>query len=276
VLPLVAALIAFQAGAQPDLPALLSRVAEQAELMAKHAPAAATTETLRQRFAPDGKSGRPEPSDPVTREVVSEFTVGSLPGATPPVLVEFRRVLSVDGRPVRPSERSVRPSSGAAEAQATRKRMLDDFARHGLEDIATDYSLILLAFSRGAQQDLVLAFAGEERVGAEDALVLTWSQNATAAGGLVFAGRSVERTALQGKLYLRKSDGFPLRVWAWSEHPSGGITVRDEATVDYVPSAMGFPAPASVRHQHIVGGRTRTENLYRYEAFRRAAETSPR
>jgi hypothetical protein len=84
---------------------------------------------------------------------------------------------------------------------------------------------------------------------------------------------------------VRKSDGLPLRIQSWSEHPPDASTqallqawsghapdatlrVRDEATVDYVQSAHGFLTPASVIHRHLVDGKVITENLYRYEPFK--------
>ena len=36
--------------------------------------------------------------------------------------------------------------------------------------------------------------------------------------------------------------GVPVRISAWFEHDEPQYTLRDEASVDYVVSAMGFPA----------------------------------
>jgi hypothetical protein len=44
--------------------------------------------------------------------------------------------------------------------------------------------------------------------------------------------------------------------------------VRDDATVDYLPAALGFLTPASVVHRHFVDGEALTENLYSYGPFR--------
>jgi hypothetical protein len=69
-------------------------------------------------------------------------------------------------------------------------------------------------------------------------------------------------------LYVRKSDGLPLRVQAWAEHPDAKRMIRDEAAVDYALSAHGFLMPATVVHRHLVDGQLKTENLYRYEPFK--------
>ena len=85
---------------------------------------------------------------------------------------------------------------------------------------------------------------------------------------LEFSGKQAVRRALQGTLWVRKSDGLPLRVQAWTEHAQSNQTIRDEATVDYTLSPHGFLTPASVVHRHLVGGQLMTENLYRYEPFK--------
>jgi hypothetical protein len=146
--------------------------------------------------------------------------------------------------------------------------MLEDFAKHGLVDVATDYGLILLAFTKRGQENMQVKPAGETRVGAEDAMVFSWRQTSTAGGELEFFGNQIEHRPLQGMLYVRKSDGLPLRVQAWAEHPDAKRTIRDEAAVDYALSAHGFLMPASVVHRHLVDGQLKTENLYRYEPFK--------
>jgi hypothetical protein len=146
--------------------------------------------------------------------------------------------------------------------------MLEDFARHGLVDIATDYGIILLAFSKRGLENMQVALAGEEQVGADAAWVIDWRQTSPDGGMLEFLGNQASRLALQGRLLVRQSDGLPLRIQMWSEHPQATQSVRDEATVDYIQSAHGFLTPASVIHRHVVDGQVITENLYRYEPFK--------
>ena len=146
--------------------------------------------------------------------------------------------------------------------------MLEDFARHGLVDVATDYGLILLTFSKRGQKDLRITPAGEEQVGADRAVVLNWGQMSDTVGMLEFMGNQATRRAMQGRLFVRKSDGLPLRVQVWNEHALNGHLIRDEGTVDYLSSAHGFLTPASVLHRHLVDSQVITENLYRYEPFK--------
>jgi len=281
LLPL-AALVAFYPAQQethPDLAGLLSRVSEEAEVLQQNAPKVLTQETLEQRAALPPSRFRPRLGKAVAdvpkprlqvREVVSEYSVGTLKESRSHDLLEFRQVVSVDGRPVQSAE-SARHSLTLglhSTDDRIRKRMLEDFARYGLVDVASDYALILLAFSKRGLQELEIQPAGEDRVGADDAVVLAWRQTSEAKGELEFMGRKVARRALQGRLWTRRSDGLPLRIRAWAEHLEGKRRIRDEATVEYTQSQHGFLTPASVLHRHLIDGQVVTENLYRYEPFK--------
>jgi hypothetical protein len=277
---LLAVFSARQAHAQPSPAQILSRVAEEAEVFQDNAPKALTQETLEQRatmppsrFRPRiGKAADVLPKSHMqVREIVSEYSVGTLQDSESRDLVEFRQVVSVDGHKIQSAENARHALSlGVHSADdRVRKRMLEDFAHHGLVDIATDYGLILLAFSPRGQQQMHIEPAGEGQVGPDEALLLAWQQISDAAGELEFHGKQVARRALRGKLWVRKSDGQPLRVEAWAEHVDiSKHKIRDEATVDYVQSPHGFLTPASVVHRHRVDDQLVTENLYRYEPFK--------
>jgi hypothetical protein len=278
---LVAAFLAFaQNPAQPSLPDLLSRIAEEAEILQQNAPKSLTQETLEQRALMPASRFRPrigtkatatvDPPRLVVRQIVSEYSVGTLKDSTVQNLTELRQVISVDGRKVQSaaSARHALSLGITSPDDRIRKRMLEDFARHGLVDIATDYGIFLLAFSKRGLEHMTVALAGEEPVGADAAWVLNWKQTSPEGGVLEFLGNQASRYALQGRLLVRKSDGLPLRIQSWSEHFQGLLTIRDEATVDYIQSTHGFLTPASVVHRHMVDGKVITENLYRYEPFK--------
>ena len=293
---LVAVWIAFaQDPAQPNLPDLLSRVAEEAEMLQQNAPKSLTQEVLEQRALMPATRFRPRigkkattmaapPPRLVVRQIVSEYSVGTLKESTVQNLTELRQVISVDGRKVQ-SAASARHALSLGVTSADdriRKRMLEDFAKHGLVDIATDYGIFLLAFTKRGLENMKVTLGGEEQVGADAAWVLNWQQTSPDAGLLQFVGNQASRVALHGRLLVRKSDGLPLRIQSWTEHSEDATqillqswsghpptqTVRDEATVDYIQSAHGFLTPASVVHRHLVDGHVMTENLYRYEPFK--------
>jgi hypothetical protein len=278
---LAVALLAYALDpAQPNLPDLLSRVAEEAEILQQNAPKSLTQETLEQRALMPASRFHPrigkkataavDPPRLVVRQIVSEYSVGALKDSTVQNLTELRQVISVDGRKVQSaaSARHALSLGITSPDDRIRKRMLEDFARHGLVDIATDYGIFLLAFSKRGLENMTVSFAGEEAVGPDPVWVLDWKQISPEGGVLEFLGNQASRHALQGRLLVRKSDGLPLRIQSWSEHFQGLQTIRDEATVDYIQSAHGFLTPASVIHRHLIDGKVITENLYRYEPFK--------
>jgi hypothetical protein len=276
MLLLVAMFISVQ---EPTTADLLSRVAEEAEILEQNAPKALTTETLQQRtllppsrFRPRIGKAATEPPKPrmQVREIVSEYSVGVLKESVSRNLTEFRQVVSVDGRKVQSTESARHALSLGLHApdDRARKRMLEDFARYGLVDVATDYGLILLAFTKRGQQEMRLTPAGEAQVGADSAFVFSWEQTSASAGMLEFLGNQAARRAMQGLLLVRKSDGLPLRIDEWTEHVQNAHAIRDEASVDYVQSRHGFLTPVSVSHRHLIDRQVITENLYRYEPFK--------
>jgi hypothetical protein len=257
----------------------MARVGEEASVFQQNLPKAIAQETLTQQallppsrlitFGSRGDVAAPKLRT-ISHEVVSEYSVGHLKNSDSQNLFEFRQVVSVDGKPVRSAESARRELTLGIRSQddSVRKRMLQDYAKFGLVDVATDYGLILLAFTKRGIETMQIAPAGQDRIGADPALVLAWKQSSSDAGELEFRGRQVVRQALEGKLWVRASDGLPLRVQAWAEYEQAKRKVRDEASVEYAMSSHGFLTPASVVHRHIVDGRTITENLYRYQAFR--------
>ena len=135
-------------------------------------------------------------------------------------------------------------------------------------DVATDYAMILLAFTKRGLEQLQFGTLRKGQVGAEDALVLDWRQTTAAAGQLEFRGKQHRPPRLARGLWVRRSDGLPLRIQAWSEHADSKTSHprRGDHRICRLPH--GFLAPASVVHRHIVDGELITENLYRYEPFR--------
>src|SRR5947209_5079331 len=104
MLLLVVLFVAAQDSA-PSIADLLSRVAEEAEILQQNAPKAVTTETLQQRtllppsrFRPRIGKAAVEPAKPrqQVREIVSEYSVGILKESASRNLTEFRQVISID------------------------------------------------------------------------------------------------------------------------------------------------------------------------------------
>ena len=147
------------------LPQILSRVAEEAEVLRQNVTRAVTLEVLEQRTLMPPSRFRPRSGEIAlasegqvrlqVREVVSEYTIGAVGPSDSSNLLEFRQVISVDGHPLQTAEAARHALSLEMRSpdDRLRKRMLEDFARNGLADVATDYAMILLAFTkRGLEQ----------------------------------------------------------------------------------------------------------------------------
>jgi hypothetical protein len=266
--------------AQDTLDPILARVAEEAEAFQQNIPKTLTQETLEQRSVMPPSRFRPRIGTAAAqapkvrlrvREIVSEYSVAGLRDSQSRDLAEFRQVISVDGKKVQSAEDARRALSlGMKSADdRIRKHMLEEFAKFGLVDIATDYGLILLAFSKRGMENMEFQPAGENQIGADSVFVLAWKQKTAEGGELEFHGRQATHRALTGTLWVRRSDSLPVRVQAWAESVDvAKHRIRDEATVDYVRSSHGFLTPVSVAHRHLVDGKVMTENLYHYEPFK--------
>lgn len=275
---LLAGFVSSAALSQPSLPEILSRVAEEASVFQQNMPKALSQETLEQRallppsrFRPRLGTAPPPKPRLLVREIVSEYSVGALKDSASGDLVEFRQVISIDGRRVQTPEHARHALSLGIQSadDRVRKRMLEDFAKNGLVDVATDYGLILLAFTKRGQENIRMTPDASAQMGVEPALVFRWKQTTSAGGELEFHGRQSARRALEGALWVRRSDGLPLRIEAWAEYlDRDRHKIRDEATVEYAMSAHGFLTPASVLHRHRIDGQILTENRYRYEPFK--------
>lgn len=263
--------------AQLNQAQILNRVAEEAALFQENLPKTVAQETLTQkallppsRLITFGQNAGPPKARIVSHEVVSEYSVGHLKNSDSQNLFEFRQVVSADGKPVRSAEAARRELTIGIRSQddSVRKRMLQDYARFGLVDVASDYGLILLAFTKRGQAEMEIKPMGGGRIGADEARSFAWKQGTSDAGELEFRNRRAVRQALQGTLWVRAADGMPLRIDCWAEYEQARHKIRDEATVDYAMSSHGFLTPASVVHRHLVDGKLMTENLYRYNNFR--------
>lgn len=276
---LLIGLFCTAAAAQIPLSKALDRVSEEAAVFEENLPKCLTQETMTQtasmppsRFHPAvGAQAVIVPkARSVIHEVVSEYSVGRLKNSDSNDLHEFRQVISVDGKPIQSVEsarRALTLNIKSPDEQA-RKRMLEEYAKYGLVDVATDYGLILLAFTKRGLGNMEIQPAGTAMIGADQATVFNWKQKTEAGGELEFHGRVAVRQPLTGELWVRTRDGLPLRIAAFAEYGQGEKKIRDEGSIDYVMSTHGFLTPVSVNHRHYAGGKVLTENHYRYEPFK--------
>lgn len=278
--------------ADQQLERVLLRLAEEAEAFRSAAPSMIAEETLKQRAARRPSRFRPRFGEAAARppelkyqrrEIVSEYGF-SMFQESPNVLHEFRQVISVDGRPVRGRDKARQAlTTGMRSADdRLKRRLLEDFERHGLVGAATDFGQAILLFDKRRQGNYEFAFAGKQRLGAESAVVYSFRQT-EGVGLTVIEGGKLIRRPLAGEIWTREEDGLPLRIQLVAVREQDGQAIRDEATVDYVMSRHGFLAPAAVTHRQTARGQLVAENIFQYSPFRKFAaeaeikftETSP-
>ncbi len=249
------------------------RVAGHASRFAERVSGLVTVETLVQRgydLPPHKRFAIGRDADTIyaqylIHELISEYSIGAM---TDGVLVERREIVSLDGKPLqtRQAAQQALARKATGGGAAARKETLQRLAALGLVDVATEYGLLLLAFTPQGQTRIEWSPAGSALVGTEETLVFRWRQ--TAGGSLEFLKGKTTVRPMHGSLWVRKSDGAPLRVQARIEHPEGRRMIRDDASVDFeLNRALDCVVPASVVHRHYVDDFLLTENLYRYDTF---------
>jgi hypothetical protein len=269
-----------QAGAQQaDVSKMTGRIAEEAEVFAHAARSVLSEETLQQRtrkgvsrFIPRvaAPAGQAPKEEFLTREIVSEYGYSSFKDS-PGALHEFRTVISMDGKKVLGVEKARRSLTLGIRStdDGVKKQMLRDFEKHGLVGAATDFGQLILLFTKRRLADYEFAVAGQDRIGADTATVLSFKQKSGQESLTIFAGNAALRSQLQGFVWVRNPDYLPLRIRLLSSRKDGPLVINTEGTVDYAMSAHGCVLPASVVHRDTIGGKLITENIFRYTPFRK-------
>ena len=281
ILWLFAAGLAIQGQDPPRLEQALSQIASHASQFWHSAPGYTARETLQQKaIVPSRRRLRIgqaalEPPKPAfrDREIVSYYGFSSYKAA-PEALHEFRRVISIDGKP--------RADAAAARAglqnvllssdDRKKRSLLEEFQKDGLGSAAIDFGQLILLFTRSNLPKYSFELAAEGMVGADRALIITFRQLAgNDSLHISEAGKNIRRP-LQGELRLRESDLLPLRVALTSEHDEAGLPIRDNATVEYTPSPSGLILPAAVAYRRYVNDQLRVENVYQYSDWQPVSE----
>jgi hypothetical protein len=266
------------------LAVILGRLSEEAEIFAQMAPDMVAQETLKQRARKAPARFRPRAGKSVvqapkpqyrSREIVCEYGYSAFREA-PGVLHEFRQVVSVDGRRIASVEKARRTLSRGLRSDDDRlkKRMLEDFEKHGLIGAASDFGQVILLFGRRRLANYTFRIMGPGRIGADAALVVEFRQTGGSGSLLIFERRNALHQPLEGEIWVRQTDNLPLEVVLRSSRQQGGARIREEAKVDYVVSPHGALAPVSVVHREFAGDELVVENQYQYSSFRKFSSQS--
>jgi hypothetical protein len=153
---LLAALFSSMLYAQSAPTDFIAEITRHAEAFQQMARQTISDETLLQRCyrTPSHPHLSFAATEPVfttylVNEIASQYAIGSLRGDDSGSLLEIREIIAKNGEPVQTPEAARKAlardvSEGAARI---RKQLLREFTDLGLVDVATDYGLILLAFT---------------------------------------------------------------------------------------------------------------------------------
>jgi hypothetical protein len=273
-------LLAPNLGAADPIQQMTARLSEEADAFRRIAPSLLGHETLEQkahkpvpRFRPRvGKDAQlPPPMEWQDRQIVSDYGFASFAGETE-TLHELRKVVSVDGHPIdaKKGEESLARIISLKDDQRE-KELLKEFEKYGLVGAVTDFGPLLLLFTPREIEHFEFALKGPQLAGATRALVFRYTQIDGQELLTVFeassSGGKPKRMKVQGEIWVRADNFLPIRITLGVGEGQGVKAVREEASVDYSPTAFGTLAPSSVDHKELRGGQLAVQNTFLYSDF---------
>jgi hypothetical protein len=259
---------------------MTARLSEEADAFRRIAPSLLGHETLEQkahkpqpRFRPRvGKDAQtPPPTVWQDRQIVSEYGFAAFAGETE-TLHELRRVVSVDGRPVAESKKTEDSLARiiSLKDDQREKELLKEFEKYGLVGAVMDFGPLLLLFTPREIEHYEFALKGPQLLGATRALVFRYTQIDGPELLTVFensSGDKPRRMKVQGEIWVRADNFLPVRITLGVGEGQGAKAVREEASVDYSPTAFGMLAPSAVDHKELRGGQLMVQNSFIYSDF---------
>ena len=256
---------------------LADRLAREADAFERNAPQVVGRETFHQRTlvpAPRSKIrvGKAADEAPGTiwqeREIVSQYGFTRLGQA----IHELRQVTFVDGRQVDGERRAQEELAKliSAGADERKRRSLQQFEKYGLRGGVTDFGQILLLFSRASIERYEITYLGPRMLSPARIQAFHYKQldgpQALAVYRQDRRGK-VRHLSVEGEIWVRDSDGLPLRVTLNATDSSSDQVLREEAVVDYAASEFGTVLPFQTVHRELRAGVLVTENRFTYGAF---------
>jgi len=248
------------------------RLAREASKFWQAAPGFVARETIQQRVLVSHRkrTGALDPKHPPefkSQEIISWYAFSTFHGA-PEALREFRRIFEIDGQPVEKEAmaRTDFVSDITRGDDDARQRLLDQFEKKTLPGAAADFGQVLLLFTKSNLDKYSFEMAGQSRVGAESALVISFKQVGGSQSLRIVDGTRKVAQRLQGEVLVRQGDYLPLRVNLNSTRQQAKSQIRNEASVDYQVS-QGALLPASLTYRRFVNDGLTVESTYRYSGW---------
>jgi hypothetical protein len=270
----------------PDEPittdALMEATARAAAIFARSAPGIVARERLEQRgrrgsvAVPGQKNSPPDagaavqlPSRFRTHVVISDYALGQIGKAR--AIHEIRSILTIDGRTISSADeaRHALAIGVQSEDDELKHRLLENFERNRLEGAVTDFGQLLLLFTAAARPHYTFKMGHKRRLKGVPMIALEYTQTSGTTGLTVFHDRTMNVRSTHGEIWLRTEDLLPMRIIMDAETPvAGTLKVRDNAVVDYTPTAFGL-APAHIHHMQFLGPDLLVENDLQYSGYQR-------
>lgn len=271
----------------PDEPlttdSLIEATARAAAIFARNAPGIVARERLEQRGRrgfvqvleqeakkkQDGDATVKLPPKFRTHVVISDYALAQI-GETR-AIHEIRSILTIDGRTISPADeaRHALAIGIQSEDDELKHRLLENFERNRLEGAVTDFGQIILLFTAAARPHYTFTMGRERRLNGVPMIALEYNQTSGATGLTVFHGDAMNVRSTHGEIWLRTEDLLPLRIIMDAETPvTGTLKVRNNAVVDYTPTAVGL-APAHIHYMQYLGPDLLVENDLQYSGYQR-------
>jgi hypothetical protein len=202
------------------------------------------------------------------REIVSYYALSAF-RTSPEALHEFRQVVSVDGKLVMAEAKALQKFQAILKSKDDRARteLQEDFDLANLAVAATDFGQLILLFTKANLGKYNFEHDAPALIGADRALVIKFRQSTGREGIRIEEPGKQVRQPLSGLLWVRESDYQPLRITLTTTRKLDSEEIRDEARVDYAPTAAGAVLPASVTYRRYVDNELKVENVSQYSAW---------
>jgi hypothetical protein len=271
-------LAAFALPAEPTTQELILTLAQQAAAFEKIAPGLIGREELHQRaLTPParhkirvGKEAEKAPQ-PTWKErtLVSRYGFAIVGEHE---IHEIRQVLSVNGRKVSDDAKAQRTLALLARASddERKRRGIEQLEKYGLRGGVTDFGQLLLLFGTGNVGHYEFTYGGIRMQGKVRTNMFRYKQLDGPRALTIYREDRANQTrhvAVQGEIWLRESDGVPVRITMNATDEGAGQTLREEAVVDYEPSAFGTLLAVRTQHKEFRAGQLVAENQFTYSGF---------
>jgi hypothetical protein len=199
------------------------------------------------------------------REIVSYYALSAF-RASPEALHEFRQVVSVDRKPIMVETKALQNFQAILKSKDDRARteLQEDFEQANLAVAATDFGQLILLFTKANLGKYSFERDTPAFIGADRALVIKFRQSTGREGLRIDEPGKQVKQPLSGQLWVRETDYQPLRITLTTARQIDSEEIRDEARVDYAPTAAGVVLPASVIYRRYVDNEMKVENVSQY------------